>query len=162
MESNGRKSGKDKRRERPVETLTTGLTFIAIFGALTLFVPGAHWLIFPLIFVGVLPAIRGLTGLIARRAERIEAPPPPSPATSRASDEKELLLVARASGGVVTPALAALKTSLSIDAAEKILQDMASRGHVTMIVGEDGRVEYHFPEFGARLGGAGGGTALLP
>jgi hypothetical protein len=130
-----------------VETFTTGLVVTIVFGTLTGFFHGAWWMVFPLVFAGILPMVRGITGMVGRRAGAIDEDAPPR---ELASPEKELLTVAQASDGIVTPAMAALKTSLSIDAADQMLQDLARRGHAAMVVAEDGRVEYHFPEFRPR------------
>jgi hypothetical protein len=152
-------AGRERRRDRPLEAFTTGLTFTVVFGALTVFGHGTWWLVFPLVFAGILPMVRGISGMVSRRAAGLAGAygrdnplPPPSAASVKSDAEKELLLVAKESDGVITPAIAALKTSLSIDAADEILQDLARRGHATMVVGDDGHVEYQFPEFRPRTG----------
>ena len=50
----------------------------------------------------------------------------------------------------------ALKTELSIQEAEKKLDEMAQNGYTQMQIRENGRIEYEFPEFMPRLeNGAG-------
>jgi hypothetical protein len=144
---------KGKKKEKPVETFTSGLVFTVVFGAL-LGWHGAWWWIFPLAFAGVLPMVKGITSMVFQR-QRLAGPMPPpqmeGPSTSplpKADSERQILLVAKEEGGRVTPALAALKTELSIENAEQILQDMAEKGYATMHVTDEGRVEYRFPEFG--------------
>lgn len=151
-----------RRPERPVETFTTGLVFTIVFGTLTGVFHGAWWMVFPLVFAGILPMVRGISGMVGRRSAALDqdAPARQLPAAeearqSRSRGEKELLAAAQQSDGIVTPAVAALKTSLSIDAADEMLQDLARRGHATMVVSDDGRVEYHFPEFRPRSGAGG-------
>jgi predicted HTH transcriptional regulator len=61
--------------------------------------------------------------------------------------EKQILAVAQKERGKITPSLVALKTSLSIEEAEQVLQDLVRRGHASMEVLGDGRIEYRFPEF---------------
>ena len=140
-----------RRSEKPVETFTTGLAFTVIFGVLLAFFHGAWWWVFPLVFAGVMPMVRGLTGLVARRGAVEHRGPPTARIEPRelsgAEAEKQILRVAKEEGGRVTPALAALKTSLSMERAEEILQQMAARGYATMQVSDEGRVEYQFPEF---------------
>ena len=143
-----------------METFTTGLVVAIVFGTLTGFFHGAWWMVFPLVFAGILPMVRGITGMVGRRAGAIdedaaqrELASTAEGRGSKSSSEKELLTLAQASDGIVTPAMAALKTSLSIDEADQMLQDLARRGHATMVVAEDGRVEYHFPEFRPRPAG---------
>jgi predicted transcriptional regulator len=75
---------------------------------------------------------------------------------SIASVEKQILLAAKEENGIVTPALVALKTELSIQEAEKMLDDMAQNGYTVMQVRESGRIEYEFPEFMPRLGNGAG------
>ena len=107
-------------------------------------------------FAGTLPMIKGLTSLVFGR-QRLAASVPPQvggatdPAPGRANAERQILMVAKEEQGWVTPALAALKTDISIDNAERILQSMAEKGHATMHVTDEGRVEYRFPEFAPRL-----------
>ena len=65
--------------------------------------------------------------------------------------EREILRVAKEEGGQVTPALIALKTSISLEKSEAALQDLVKRGYASMHVTEDGRVVFEFPEFRPRL-----------
>ena len=159
---------KNRPRERPLQTFVTGLSVTAVFGVLywLKIIPTASWIfLFPLVFAGVLPMIRGLGGLLAGR-EALEAPPdgggPAAALTDpKAETERKILRVAQQEGGRITAAIAALKTDLSLDKAEEVLQDLARRGHAAMQVTDDGRVEYTFPEFmrrdePPRLDGQGG------
>ena len=129
-----------KKRKQAEGELASGLTFSAVFGALLLFQGGWFW-IFPLAFAGVLPAVKGLLSL--RRigsSPRLRAPAAPDPQT-------EVLKIARRHSGRVTPALVAVDTTLSVEAAERALDEMVRGGHATMAVADDGRVEYEFREF---------------
>ena len=129
-----------KKRKQAEGELASGLTFSAVFGALLLFQGGWFW-IFPLAFAGLLPAVKGLLSL--RRigaAPRLRALAAPDPQT-------EVLKIARLHSGRVTPALVAVDTTLSVEAAERALDEMVRGGHATMAVADDGRVEYEFREF---------------
>ncbi len=134
--------GKRKKNE---EALVTGLVLAAGFGVAWV-LTGWWWWIFPVVFAGILPAIEGLRGMISRRIEsKIE------PEVQAASAEKEILKLARNEGGTVTPALAALHTTLSIEKAEEVLQSFVKKNFAVMRVTDDGRVEYEFPEFRRRI-----------
>jgi ribosomal protein S25 len=91
--------------------------------------------------------MEGLRRFIAERARRVKI----EPGQREALEEKEVLKLAQIEQGIVTPALVALKTNLTADRAEKILQNLAKRGFTLMQVTEDGRVEYEFPEFKPRI-----------
>ena len=58
-----------------------------------------------------------------------------------------MLQIARRQSGRVTPTLVAVDTTLSVEAAERTLDEMVRGGHATMAVADDGRVEYEFREF---------------
>ena len=131
-----------------------------VFGVLlrSNFIPGfPSWVFgFPLLFAGVLPMIRGLSGMVRGGVSRVTgnrdrepalgAPEAPKTDTKTES-ERKILMLAREEGGIVTPSIAALKTDLSLDKAGELLDDLARRGYAGMQVKDDGRVEYHFPEF---------------
>ena len=132
------------KRSKSTGALITGLVFTAGFG--TVLVLHRHWgWIFPLMFLGVLPAVKGLQGMISNRAKKLD------PLKQAASAEKEILQLAKSEGGTVTPALAALHTSLSTEEAEEILQSFVKKNYAIMQVTDDGRVEYEFPEFRRRI-----------
>ena len=129
-----------KERKHAEGEFASGLTFCAVFGALLLFQGGWFW-IFPLALVGVLPAVKGLLSLRRlRSAGRARLPSAPDPQT-------EVLKIARREGGRVTPALVAVDSHLSVEEAERTLDEMVRGGYATMAVADDGRVEYEFREF---------------
>jgi len=114
------------------------------------------WFVIPMLFAGVMPMVEGIRRLASARYSK------PSVAQARkpsvASVEKQILLTAKEEKGVVTPALVALKTELSIQEAEKRLDEMAQNGYTMMQIRENGRIEYEFPEFMPRLGEGAGET----
>ena len=123
----------------------SGLSMIAVFSALWIFIGGGFW-IFPLVFAGVLPCIRGgvrfFTDLRLRSEIRKELPEPKGDGIERA-----ILTAAKEASGRVTPAIVALNTNVTLEKAEKALDDMAKRGYASMDVRDNGTVEYVFPEF---------------
>lgn len=66
--------------------------------------------------------------------------------TRRDSLEKQVLQVARERRGVVTPALVVLHTDLKLEEAEKVLENLAARGHAEMRVKENGTIDYVFSD----------------
>ena len=73
------------------------------------------------------------------------------PEQREALAEKEVLKIAQLEQGRVTPAMVALKSNLTTQRAEEVLQKLAKSGYAAMEVTEDGRVEYEFPEFRKRI-----------
>jgi hypothetical protein len=114
---------------------------LVIGGLFLLFVagPGFHFL--PLLFLiwavpfFVAPAFgavaRGLTGLAETRTGRV---------TAQESKERELL-EALARRGELSPALAALETSLTVAEADRMLSELAESGHVE-VRAHEGRLGY--------------------
>ena len=87
------------------------------------------------------PTIEGLLALRrVRSTSASELPKAPDP-------EHEVLRIARAQGGRITASVVAVESSLSLAEAEEALDGMARRGHATIAVTDDGRVEYEFREF---------------
>lgn len=125
--------------------MASGLSFAAIFGVLWLVTGHLFWAI-PMVIIGILPGVRGFTRILGARAERkkLDRELPRITASQR---EKEILRAAQGAGGRITPALAALRTSCSVEEAETILQELAAKGYALAEVLESGRLEYQFPEF---------------
>lgn len=141
----------------PAESLASGLVLAAAFVAFWVFGGHPTWALLVAIFAGVLPASRGISGLVTARAERkaLEAKdssakyavPKIDAKSAAARDEKIVLRLARDKGGRLTPSLVALESDLSVEEAEKALDDLTKKGHASMVVREDGRIEYEFIEF---------------
>jgi hypothetical protein len=117
---------------------------LVIGGLFLLFMAGPAFHFFPLLFLLiwavpflVAPAFvavaRGLTGLTAARARK-------GGAVTEESKERELL-EALARRGELSPALAALETSLSVAEADRMLSDLAEGGHVE-VRAHEGRLGY--------------------
>lgn len=139
-----------RRRRRgnrgPVESIVIGIAIFLGCGVGWLSLSRPWWLIFPAIFAGILPIIRGVTRLIA---DRVAAPRSKREleAERTAENERSVLRIAQARGGLVTPAQVALDTKLSLEDSGLLLESMAKRGHASMEVREDGRLVYRFSEF---------------
>jgi len=139
-----------RRRRSPHASLSSGVVFTVAFG-LAWYFTRVWFFVFPLIFAGIMPMVEGLRRLAGSR----DQPRLPSK-SGQVSSEKQILLVAKEEKGVVTPALVALKTELSIQEAEKALEAMARQGYAQMRVTDSGRIEYEFPEFMAHQDGEEG------
>jgi hypothetical protein len=117
---------------------------LVIGGLFLLLVSGSAFHFFPLLFLLVwavpflvAPALvavgRGLTEITEARAQK-------GGTATEESKERELL-EALARRGELSPALAALETSLSVAEANRMLSDLANSGHVEVRVRE-GRLGY--------------------
>jgi hypothetical protein len=144
-----------KKRKSAEASLTSGIVFTLAFG-IAWAVTGIVWLAIPMLFAGVMPMVEGIRRLASARRYKPVAAQPKKP--SVATVEKQILLAAKEENGVVTPALIALKTELSIQEAEKKLDEMAQNGYTMMQIRANGRIEYEFPEFMPRLGDGAGET----
>lgn len=133
-----------KQKKGASESLVSGLVMTCGFG-LAWYLTGWWFWVFPMVFAGILPAFEGLRRMLFNyeqgKKEKL------TPEQKQAFVEKELLSLAQSEGGKVTPALAAIKTSLTTERAEELLQDFAKKGYASMEVTKDGRVEFIFPEF---------------
>ena len=147
-----------KRRKSAEASLTSGIVFTAAFGIAWLAMVNAGrpgwFFVFPMFFAGVMPMVEGIRRLSTGWSPKPQVPKKPSVA----SIEKQILLTAKEENGIVTPALIALKTELSIQEAEKKLDEMAQSGYTMMQIRANGRIEYEFPEFKPRLGDGAGDT----
>jgi hypothetical protein len=134
------------KRRSAEAAITSGLIFTVAFGLAGIFTR-TWWFIFPLVFAGILPLAEGLRRLRQERLLKRPVEEQPQVLLSSAAAEKQILLAAKEEKGLVTPALVALKTELTIQEAEKLLEEMARKGYAVMHVRDDGRIEYEFPEF---------------
>jgi len=136
-----------KRRPRShAESLVTGL--LVGGGFMAFWALGGHqlWALFGASFGGLLPAARGVAGMIEARSS--------APAAKKISEreravenERSVLGLARQRGGRLTPALVALDCPMGIEEAESVLDGLVKNGHASMRVRDDGRIEYEFSEF---------------
>jgi hypothetical protein len=130
----------------PIESIVVGAAIFLGCGAAYFFMGHTWWLLFPAIFAGLLPMVKGVTRLLSDRSsaprdKRAVA------AEKAAESERAVLRIAQARGGIVTPSQVALDSKLSIEEAGALLESLASRGHAAMEVREDGRIVYRFSEF---------------
>ncbi|MCD6122948.1 MAG: hypothetical protein J7K04_14015 [Spirochaetales bacterium] len=120
-------------------SIISGAVFTLAFGIVWFTTKEWFW-VFPTLFAGLLPAVKGLQRFISERAGRNKVP-------DEAVAEKVVLRLAKDQNGIITPAMIAISTELTIEQAEKMLEKLAGKGYASMQVTEDGRVQYEFPEF---------------
>ena len=123
----------------------SGLTMTIAFSALWIFLGQGFW-VFPMVFAGLIPLIRGGIRYFSerrlpekRRQQLLEA--------KTENIERAILTVAQREKGRITPAIVALNTNASLEKAQEALEDMVKRGYASMDVRDNGTVEYVFPEF---------------
>ena len=122
--------GLDVDKMSPRSQVTTSLAVlipVAVAGILVLtLAPGLWWLIFVfgwMLFPAFGLLVRGIAGLS-------EGPDEPAVANP---GERELL-EALQRRGELTPAQAAMETSLTVDEADRMLEDLAAKGHLEVKV----------------------------
>jgi hypothetical protein len=128
--------GRPFRPGFPVGLVVGGLLLLFVAGPVLHFFPFFLILAVPFLLVPAFAAAaRGLAGVAEARTRektgRMEA---------EESKERELL-GALARRGELSPALAALETSLSVAEADRMLSDLAESGHLE-VRAQDGRIGY--------------------
>ena len=128
-------------RHRTTEAFVSGLVCLVVFTII--YGTRGNWIwLFPLVFAGVLPTVAGIRKFILARIEAKV-----SRRNEHSLAEREILRLANQEPGGITPALAALKTGIGIDLAERILLELTQKGVATMNITGDGRVIFDFPDF---------------
>jgi hypothetical protein len=142
----GRRGRRGRGPKSNIESLVTGLVLGSGFAAFWAFGGHQTWALIAAFFAGIMPAARGLSGMIASRAQ--------APSAKKLGDkertaesERAVLRIARDRGGRLTPALVALDCDMGVEEAEAVLDGLAKKGHASMRVRDDGRIEYEFSEF---------------
>jgi hypothetical protein len=124
----------------------SGLTMTIAFGTIWL-IFGSNFWIFPMVFAGLIPCVRGGIRFFSSRSLSSRDPKKLIQQKNTGSLERQILSVAKTENGRVTPAVIALNSNVTLEEAEKTLEDMVKRGYASMEVRDSGTVEYVFPEF---------------
>jgi class 3 adenylate cyclase len=131
-------SGESKSDWR--ELIPVGIVATGGFGAALIWF-NVLWLVFPLIFVGLMPLGIGISRLLSRRkkikSERARMP---------AQQERLVFEAARRGGGRLSVMQMSAESSLSLDEAQNVLDEMAKRGYIGQEVDDNGLITYVFPE----------------
>lgn len=133
------------RRKSGLHEFLSGASVTAVFGVLWFATSSNFWLIIGL-FAGVMPMLQGISRMITDNVDKKRVGRE-VPRIANALKEKEILRAARRENGKLTPTVAALKSSVSIEDADKILKKLVDHGYADMEVTDDGRILYVFPEF---------------
>ncbi|HET7272031.1 MAG TPA: hypothetical protein VFI90_13210 [Rubrobacter sp.] len=128
-----RRQKEDDRKGNPYLFLSLGIGFV-IAAVLIIWTAGT-----PAAGLGFVIAAAALIGKgvsdLQKQRHAVEAP---------VSKERELLSAIRDNGGSITPAEAALETSLTVSEADKMLSELAGGGHLS-VQSRDGTLFYVLP-----------------
>jgi hypothetical protein len=133
LERDGRKQDEKTGRSNPYLYLAMGLGFAI---AAVMVISTAQVLAAGIGFVIPAAVLLGL-GVNELQKQRSALPKP-------ASKERELLSAIRENGGSITPAEAAMETSLTVREADEMLSELAGGGHL-MVEGRNGALFYSLP-----------------
>jgi hypothetical protein len=132
------KPGLREQEQEGLDYVKVGLGLVFVFGAVVFGIlapPGTLVVSFGL----MIPAVALLADAIqdaARRRRALASPP--------ANRERELLSAIRDNGGSITPAEAAMETSLTVRDADRMLSELAGGGHLT-VESMGGTLRYSHP-----------------
>ena len=143
--------GEIERQRRDAEPegldyVKVGLGLVFVFGAFVFGIlspPGTLVVSFGL----MIPAVALLASALQEANKRRRAVPPPP------DKERELLSAIRDNGGAITPAEAAMETSLTVREADRMLSELAGGGHLS-VESAGGTLRYSLP--GGRSAELGG------
>ena len=125
----------EKGNSYPYVLIALGLAF-AGFGASVSFTAGVLVPFFVFMFPASVLLALGLSRLEQRRRDAL------SPSVSK---ERELLWAMRNTRGSITPAEAAMETSLTVREADEMLSELAAGGHLR-VGSSEGALVYRLPE----------------
>ena len=127
-----------RREQEGLDYVKVGLGLVFVFGAFVFGIfspPGTLVVSFGL----MIPAVALLADAFqdaARRRRALSSPP--------ANRERELLSAIRDNGGSITPAEAAMETSLTVREADWMLSELAGGGHLS-VESAEGTLRYSLP-----------------
>jgi hypothetical protein len=127
------RSGEGERKGNPYLYLSLGIGFVI---AAVLIIVTSGTAAAGLGFVIAAAALLGKGASDLRGQQRALAPP--------VSKERELLSAIRDNGGSITPAEAAMETSLTVREADGMLSELAGSGHLAVEI-RDGALSYSLP-----------------
>lgn len=143
------------RKKSGKEQFFGGLTALGVFAVLWFvfsdgqfgnpFKGDTWWLIFPFLFIAVIPMASGIRRMLSQ-SRRSKEDEQRQIAEKSTSAEKVALRVAKNNRGIVTPSLVALESNVSLEEADRTLQSLAGRGYAEMRVRDSGVIEYAFPD----------------
>src|ERR687886_1607370 len=123
-----------KSKSYPYVLIALGLAFVG-FGASVSLTAGELVPFFVFMFPASVLLALGLSRLEQQRRKAV---------SPRVSKERELLLAMRNNRGSITPAEAAMETSLTVSEADEMLSELASGGHL-QVESSEGTLVYRLP-----------------
>lgn len=126
-----RAQGRDED-ENPYTQIALGLVFLV--GGLFMGFFVTFWITFGMMF----PAAALIGNAVSQIAQHRKSQPKP------VGKERELLSALRESGNRLTPAEAAMQTSLTVKEADGLLSELAASGHL-LVESHDGALVYRLP-----------------
>ena len=130
----------ERRRREPepdgLDYVKVGLGLVFVFGAFVFGIlspPGTLVVSFGL----MIPAVALIASALQEASKHRRALPPPD-------KERELLSAIRDNGGAITPAEAAMETSLTVKEADRMLSELAGGGHLS-VESAGGTLRYSLP-----------------
>ncbi len=130
----------DRRNWSPTGLIIAGSGFSLLCGWFLITQKDALWGV-PAMLAGVLPIVEGARRLTSDRRDNRD-----SRRTRELAAEKQILRAARDHGGRLSAVSASLRSSVSIEEAQAILEGFAKSGHAVMNITLDGRIEFEFPD----------------
>jgi hypothetical protein len=124
----------EKSNAYPYVMIALGLAFVG-FGLSVGLTAGNLVPFFGFMFPASVLLALGLSRLEQQRRKAV---------SPRVSKERELLSAMRNNAGSITPAEAAMETSLTVSEADKMLSELAGRGHL-QVESSEGTLVYRFP-----------------
>lgn len=122
------------------ELIPVGIVATAGFGAALIWF-NLWWLVFPMIFIGLMPLGIGISHLISRRKrQRCEMEQLPI------RQEKLVLDAARRRNGRLSVMQLSAESGMGLAEAQVVLDDMAKKGYIGQEIDENGLISYVFPE----------------
>src|SRR5215208_204881 len=128
-----RKRREDETRSNPYRFFSLGVGFV-IATILVIVTSGTAAAGLPFVIAAAALVGKGLSDM--RGQQRAVGPP--------VSAEQELLSAIKANGGSITPAEAAMETSLTVREADEMLSELAGGGHLA-VESRDGALFYSLP-----------------
>src|ERR687897_3142245 len=127
---------RQSREPEGLDYVKVSLGLVFVFGAFVFGIlspPGTLVISFGL----MIPAVALLASALQEASKRRRAVPPPD-------KERELLSAIRDNGGTITPAEAAMETSLTVKEADRMLSELAGGGHLS-VESAGGTLRYSLP-----------------
>jgi hypothetical protein len=141
MEDQNPMQNKNNKHDNPATSIITSLVVLGV--CVVMFIrTQAWWVFFPALFFAIFPLKNTLSRIFNNKKVRQELSQ-----NDGVRNQKTVLRIAKENKGIVTPAMVAMNSELSIEQADELLQDITKKGFADMRVRDSGKIEYEFLEF---------------